>query len=229
LRSSASPPPDAAEPSAPAADAELDLEPEILVPAPREPAEELALPGEAAEDPDDWTAALWSAPGSAFDEPGGDEPGDDELEAPAAAAPGPEGGRRSDLSISDLLAEDLPIPEAEEPALSIRDLLAEDLVVPEREAAPSEDPAPAEVPAETTHEAATVPEVEPSDPSVGESGEGEPPAPPSGESEEATADEPGPDGEPPPERPSRPLPEAAPGRSLGGRLRRAWQAHARES
>ncbi|HYX44575.1 MAG TPA: hypothetical protein VE760_05985, partial [Acidimicrobiales bacterium] len=34
---------------------------------------------------------------------------------------------------------------------------------------------------------------------------------------------------PRPDRPSRPLPEASPGRSLGGRLRRAWQTHGRES
>ena len=237
------PEPPAAAPGPPAdaaAEVDVDVEPEVLLSAPPEPAEDPAVPVKAAEDPDDWTAALWSAPGSALD-----EPGDDELEAAAAPPPGPGREPRGDLSISDLLAEDLPIPEVDDPVLSIRDLLAEDLVVPEPQPAPSEDPAPAEVPAEATDAAppavtdapgasdAAAPDPAPAPEPPAAPADADPPpaapAPGPDEGEEAIDEESAPDREPRSERPSRPLPEAAPGRNLGGRLRRAWQGHGRES
>ena len=177
---------------------------------------------------DDWIAALWGrsrAPerqgverararpeAEARDEPEAEPTAVDRPDSPGA-------GGGADLSISDLLAEDLPIPEAEERALSIRDLLAEDLAVPEAEAEPPEAPAPEieqagpdeeAVPAEQAGSAEEGPTT-PEDPGGSEAG---------GEGSEP---------EPGGESPSRPLPEAAPGRSLGGRLRRVWNTDDGES
>ena len=124
-----------------ASPAEPDVEPEILVSAPPE-RDEAAVLQEATRDDDDWTAALWGPPGPALDEP-----------EDAGLGDAPEDERAGDLSISDLLAEDLPIPEAEEEVLSIRDLLAENLVVPEPEPALADEPTVAEASPELAAEA----------------------------------------------------------------------------
>ncbi|MFN2608222.1 MAG: hypothetical protein ABR511_10095 [Acidimicrobiales bacterium] len=103
-----------------------------------------------------------------------------------------------ELSISELLSEDLPIPESDsDDRLSIRELLAEDLQYPD--AATGGDASP-----DPTAAGAPSP--------AGPAGAG------AHDVEGARDDDP-PDGEDPAPRPYRPLPEALPARLRGRRSR----------
>ncbi|MGI9032172.1 MAG: hypothetical protein ACR2HY_00505 [Acidimicrobiales bacterium] len=69
------------------------------------------------------------------DQPSDNPPAEDQpLDAPAVDA------LAGELSIDDLLSEELPIPESHSNELSIRELLSEDLVVPEEPPMPTDRP-----------------------------------------------------------------------------------------